>query len=359
MKRVQFFSTWAQKFILRPVKSNFIFTFMIEFNKGIHIKGTGLWLDAPRKADFCFVSHAHADHAVKHTRILATPETARLFEHRYGKAKFHILPYNRPKRFGKTKVELFPSGHILGGAQISIEKDGIRIVYTGDFKLRSSLTAKKAQVKKCDILIMESTFGRPHYIFPTPRRVQSQMIEFVEDAIARGKTPILLAYSLGKAQEAMKILSRRGYALCVHEKIHQIAKIYEEFGVKFKDYLPYRGEALQNRVLIIPPQSKRSRIIESIRRKRTAILTGWAMDGRWGFFSGADEAIPLSDHADFSELLEYVRKAKPEKIYTVHGFAEFIRYLKEEGFDAEQLNEDTKFDLSFSKEVLTNYDLFA
>jgi putative mRNA 3-end processing factor len=332
---------------------------MIEFNNGIHIKGTGLWLDASRKSDFCFVSHAHADHAVKHTRILATPETARLFEHRYGKAKFHILPYNRPKRFGKTKVELFPSGHILGGAQILIEKAGVRIVYTGDFKLRNSLTSKKAQIKKCDILIMESTFGRPHYIFPDPHQVQSRMFEFVEDAFARGKTPILLAYSLGKAQEAMKILSNRGYALSVHEKIYQIAKIYEEFGVRFKNYRLYQGEKLQGRVLIIPPQAKRSRIIESIRRKRTAILTGWAMNGGSGFFSGADEAIPLSDHADFSELFEYVKKAQPEKIYTVHGFAEFVRYLKEKGFDAEPLNENTRAELSFSKEVLTNYDLFA
>jgi putative mRNA 3-end processing factor len=332
---------------------------MIEFNNGIHIKGTGLWLDAQRKADFCFVSHAHADHAVKHTRILATPETARLFEHRYGRARFHILPYNSPKKFGKTKVELFPSGHILGGAQILIEKAGLRIVYTGDFKLRKSLTAKKAQVKRCDILIMESTFGRPHYIFPDPHQVQSRMIEFVEDAFARGKTPILLAYSLGKAQEAMKILSNRGYALSVHEKVYQIARIYEELGVKFKNYRLYQGEDLQDRILIIPPQVIRSRIIKSIRRKRTAILSGWAMDTRSRFFSGVDETIPLSDHADFSELLEYVQKTKPEKIYTVHGFAEFVRYLKEEGFDAEPLNESTRVDLSFSKEVLTNYDLFA
>lgn len=99
---------------------------MIEFENGIHIKDTGLWLDARRKADFCFVSHAHADHAVKHTEILVTKETARFFEHRLGKAKSNILEYNRPKRLKGVKVELFPSGHILGGAQILIEKAGQR-----------------------------------------------------------------------------------------------------------------------------------------------------------------------------------------------------------------------------------------
>jgi Cft2 family RNA processing exonuclease len=274
-------------------------------------------------------------------------------------AKFHILEYNRPKKLGSMKVELFPSGHILGGAQILIEKDGVRIVYTGDFKLRKSLTAKKAQVKKCDILIMESTFGRPHYTFPHPKQVHDQMIEFVEDAFTRGKTPIFLAYSLGKAQEAMKMLSNRGYKLSVHEKIYHIAKIYEQLGIRFRNYKLYQGEDLFGRVLIIPPQAKRSRMIEGIPKKRTAILTGWAMDKGAKFNSGSDAAIPLSDHADFSELVEYVKKAQPEKIYTVHGFTDFVGTLKEKGFDAQPLSEYAKIDTGFSKELLLNYDLFA
>jgi Cft2 family RNA processing exonuclease len=332
---------------------------MIEYNNGIRIKGTGLWLDARRKADFCFVSHAHADHAVKHTEILATRETARLFEHRYGKAKFKTLEYNQPRRFNGIKVELFPSGHILGGAQILIEKGGTKVVYTGDFKLRGSLTATKAQVKRCDILIIESTFGRPRYVFPRPGQVHARMIEFVEQAQARGKTPIFLAYSLGKAQEAMKILSNRGYKLSVHEKIYSIAKIYEQFAVRFKDYRLYQGEDTDGRVLIAPPQAKRSRMIENIPRKRTAILTGWALDAGARYYSGTDEAIPLSDHADFPELIEYVSKAQPEKIYTVHGFTELVNFLRRKGFDADPLREGSKVHTALSEEVLTNYDLFA
>jgi Cft2 family RNA processing exonuclease len=332
---------------------------MIEFDNGIHIRGTGLRLDARRKSDFCFISHAHADHAVKHNQILATRETAKLFEHRYGKARFMTLEYNRPTKLNDMKLELFPSGHILGGAQILVEKEGVRIVYTGDFKLRRSLTAPSAQVKKCDILIMESTFGRPQYMFPRPSEVRAQMTEFVEDSLSRGKTPVFLAYSLGKAQEAMKILSNKGYGISVHEKIYEIAKIYEEFGVRFRGYRLYQGGNLDGRVLITPPQSRRSRVIESIPRKRTAILTGWAVDARVGHYSGIDKAIPLSDHADFSELLDYVRRARPKKIYTVHGFAEFVKFLEEKGFDAQPLQEGTEAYAGLNKEIVSNYDLFA
>jgi Cft2 family RNA processing exonuclease len=332
---------------------------MIEFKNGIHIEGTGLWLDARRKTDFCFVSHAHADHAVKHAQILATKETARLFEHRYGEAKFKLLEYNRAKRLNGVKVELFPSGHVLGGAQILIEKAGTRIVYTGDFKLRKSLTAQKAQVKKCDILIMESTFGRPHYIFPPSSQVHAQMAEFAQENLTKGKVPVFLAYSLGKAQEAMKILSNRGFKLSVHGAIYNMARIYEEFGVRFKNYEHYEAGNLEGKVLIAPPSVRKSSMIERIPRKRIAVLTGWALDKGARYFNGVDEAIPLSDHADFSELLEYAKRAQPKKVYTVHGFAEFVEFLREKGFDAEPLKRTTRIESTLSKELLTNYDLFA
>jgi Cft2 family RNA processing exonuclease len=362
---------------------------MFEYQNGIHIKGTNFWLDARKKVDFSFISHAHIDHAVRHKEILTTKETARLYEHRFGKAKFNILEYNQPKRFdsaylwthhpfgskfekpkskGGIKVELFPSGHILGGAQILLEIEGVRIVYTGDFKLRKCLTAKKAEIKKCDILIMESTFGLPHYIFPDRKEIIDQITEFVDQALSFGQVPIFLAYSLGKAQEIMKILGNRGYKTSVHLTIFKIAKIYEEFGVKFKNYEHHsakgksasgrQAEDLEGKVLIVPPYVRGSRMIEKIPKKRVAILTGWAVDSGCKDWFGVDEAFPLSDHADFSELMEYAKLAEPEKIYTVHGFPEFPDFLRKEGFDAEQLKESTKVTKSFGKEVLLNYDLF-
>ena len=50
-----------------------------------------------------------------------------------------------------------------------------------------------------------------------------------------------------------------------------------------------------------------------------------------------DEMIGLSDHADFGELLEYVQRARPRKVYTVHGDAAFAGYLRQRGFDAQHL----------------------
>ena len=332
---------------------------MIEYKKGIHIKDSRLWLDARRKVDFSFVSHAHIDHAAKHNEILSTKETAKFYEHRWGKAKFHILEYNHPQRMDGFKVELFPSGHILGGAQILIEKGEIRLVYTGDFKLRRSLTAQKAEIKKCDILILESTFGLPHYVFPPFGEVHERMADFVETTRKESKVPIFLAYSLGKAQEAMKILSKLGYRLAVHGTIAPLAKMYEDFKVKFNNWEHYQSGNLEDRVLIVPPWVRDSRMIDSIPRKRTAMLTGWAIDHQAKNRFGVDEAIPLSDHADFSELMEYVTKAQPEQIYTVHGFPEFVDHLKKAGFNAEPLEENTNVKSALGEKLVVNYDLFT
>lgn len=329
----------------------------IEYSRGIHIKGIDLWLDAQGAVDFSFISHAHIDHVAKHKKILATPQTAKLYESRLGKTKAKTLLYHQPYKLKGAKIELFPSGHILGSAQILIKKGGVRLVYTGDFKLRRGWTAEKAEIKECDILIMESTFGLPHYVFPSRSEVEKQVVDFVNHTLSQDRTPVIFAYTLGKAQEAMKLLGNKGFNLSVHGAIWKLASIYQEFGVKFRNCLKYNSRNFEGRVLIAPPWAKNSRMVLNIPRRRTALLTGWALDSGAKRRYGVDKVFPLSDHADFSELLEYAKKAKPAKIYTVHGFKEFVTHLKEEGFDAEELKTKAR-SFRLNKELLLNYDLF-
>ena len=53
---------------------------------------------------------------------------------------------------------------------------------------------------------------------------------------------------------------------------------------------------------------------------------------------GVDAAFPLSDHADYDELLEYVRMTGAKTVWTHHGFVEeFARDLRRLGYQAEPL----------------------
>lgn len=310
---------------------------MIELNNGIRIVGTELWLDSTRARPLGFISHAHGDHTGKHQQIIATPATWALCRRRLGtKPQITPLEFRKPYSVDGLTVELFPAGHMLGAAQVLIE-NGRQIVYTGDFKLRRSRTADPAEVPPCDILIMECTFGQPRYVFPPAEEVEARLVGFIEAAFEDRKIPILFAYSMGKSQEVLKVLGDRGYAVCLSQPTMDVVKIYEACGVIFKNHERFINDNLNGKVLLLPPYLARTRMVEKISNRRTAVLTGWAMDREAPARFGVDEAIPMSDHADFEELNEYVDQARPSKIYTVHGAPDFAQHLRRRGFAAEHL----------------------
>lgn len=310
---------------------------MVEYSHGIKVKGTDLWLDASRKKPLCFVSHAHSDHVRRHETVLATPETIELCRQRTGVRGAIPLRYGEEREVGGAVVELFPSGHIHGAAQILVKKDGRSVVYTGDFKLREGATAQSAEVRKSDILIMEATYGRPEYVFPDREKVIEAVCEFVRETLYWGRIPVLFAYSLGKAQELMRILSLRGVKLMVHRSVYEIARIYEMTGMPLGAYELFRGRVWLDHALLCPPQARYERSVEVLKGKRTAFVTGWAVAGSRRSFSGYDEIFPLSDHADYHELLEYVKLAEPAKVLVTHGFAEFVYTLRDMGYAADHL----------------------
>jgi len=315
----------------------------IQHNRGLYLPDLDLWLDAERKVDLSVISHAHADHIVNHKKIIATPETAKLFALRKGNVETEALEYGKPLKLRGATIELFPAGHILGSSQALVEYRGTRIVYTGDFKLRESLTCPPAEIKGCDILIMESTYGLPEYVFPETSETHQKIVDWVKDTRDGGEVPVVMAYSLGKAQEAMKLLGDAGFDLSVHKAIYEIAEIYQEFGVKFGNYDQWRPGSAGLGVVLVPPHLSRWRPLDAIKKRRKLLLTGWALNRSTKYRYDADEVLPLSDHADFTELMSYAKKAKPRKVYVVHGFLEFVDYLKEEGFDAEPLGGEAGF----------------
>ncbi|MFQ5652550.1 MAG: MBL fold metallo-hydrolase [bacterium] len=312
---------------------------------GLKIAATPLWLDASRRVDTCVVSHAHLDHAKKHQRILATDKTLRILKKRIGKTRTIELDYRQPYTFDNCTVTLFPAGHILGSAQVLVERDGVRLLYSGDFNLERSLTAESIEIPESDILIMESTYGKPDYRFPPRQQVEQQLIDFAQQALQQQTVPVVVGYVLGKSQEAMKILSDAGFELSVHGSVAALARIYEAFGVEFGRWQPYKKDEVEGKVLIIPRIAIQSRMVKSLPKKKIVFLSGWAVSPATRYRAAVDQALPLSDHADFDGLVEYARKVNAKKIYTTHGFKGFAKHLIQLGFDAEPLQETRQLSL--------------
>jgi Cft2 family RNA processing exonuclease len=221
--------------------------------------------------------------------------------------------------FGSFALTLLPAGHVLGSAQALVDHGGQRLLYSGDFKLAPSRTAEPAVTAEADTLVVEATFGRPHYRFPPVEQVREAIVAFCRESLADGCTPVLLAYSLGKGQELLGCLADAGLDIAVHGPTHEIAHVYARLGAEFPAHNRLDGRAPDGAVVICPPQALRSLAVP--RRMRTAAVTGWAVDRSTRYRMGVDAAFPLSDHAGYDDLVEYVRRVNPRRVYTVYGFA--------------------------------------
>jgi putative mRNA 3-end processing factor len=324
----------------------------IELHRGeLRVTGSVLHLDSTRRVECAFVSHAHGDHIGRHDRTIATAATIALMRHRLGDAKkrpTEHLPasFRAPFGLGELTLELFPAGHVLGSAQLRVTRNGVAVGYTGDLCTEPTHAAERAEVVGCDVLVMESTFGHPRYVFPPKEETLLAIRRFVDDALSDGTTPVLLGYALGKAQEILKYLADAGYPCRVHPVVHALDKIYEAHGVLFPNARALDAEGpLPGEVVICPPHLQRSPAMSGVRRRRTAILTGWAIDGN-RFFRGVDAAFPLSDHADFPSLLRYAKASGAGRVFTVHGDEETLAAaLRKEGIRAEPLKEQVQLEL--------------
>jgi putative mRNA 3-end processing factor len=76
-----------------------------------------------------------------------------------------------------------------------------------------------------------------------------------------------------------------------------------------------------------------TRDIARIARRETIALTGWALHGT----RDADHGLPLSDHADFHELLAFADRCAASVIYVTHGSRRFAEELRRRGHRAEFL----------------------
>lgn len=308
----------------------------------IRLHGTEIYFDSTEPRAVGVVSHGHADHIGKHDHFIATRATAAFLRIRTDPMMRGVeLPYAQPHMHGTHRITLHPAGHVLGSAMVRAEANGESLLYTGDFRLRPSLTAEAAEIVESDGVIMESTYGSPEWIFPTRDELRERLQRMVKTITAGERTAVLLAYSLGKAQEAHAMLDGAGVPIVLHPIVARITEVYRREGVKLPEYEVWSSQQrldqrtttrLRGKAVIVPPHMKNE--IRRIPDRRTIALTGWSLHHGT---RGADEAIPLSDHCDFAELIEFAERSKAKTIFVTHGSKIFARELRRRGFDAQFL----------------------
>lgn len=309
---------------------------------GIHLPAIDLWLDPAEDCGTAWLSHAHADHARgSHGTVIGTPETLEIYRLRHrgeqpiAEDTLRPLPHGATYEIDGARLTSIPASHILGAAQLLVEHDGERLVYTGDIKLRPPLCGAETQLVACDHLIVESTFGLPIFHLLERDEARERILAFARDTLANGETPVFLGYALGRGQEIAHVLCSAGIPTAVHGSIGRLVPIYERAGYAFPGLEAYDRNNTQGRALVVVP-SFRNVLAASGKGFRFAYVSGWAAMANARARTGAEELIPWSDHADFDELLGIVEGSQAKRIDVVHGYAEaFARILQQRGHDAQ------------------------
>ncbi|MDQ5857375.1 MAG: MBL fold metallo-hydrolase, partial [Acidobacteriota bacterium] len=238
-----------------------------------------------------------------------------------------------------VSLELHPAGHVLGSAQLHFEREGRSLLFTGDFKRRVSRTALPAAAPRADVLVTETTFGLPVFRFPPREEVEARLVAACRRAFEEEKTPVLLAWGFGRSQEVALALAEAGIPTVLHGSAWKLLPEFEAAGHAFPLSRAYEtGPAKPGEALVVPPNCARTPVVRKLKARLIVYLSGWAMREASRADYDADVLIPMSDHADFPELLRHVADVAPERVVTHHGYArDFARILVTRGIPAEPL----------------------
>jgi Cft2 family RNA processing exonuclease len=318
---------------------------MFHYENGLVLTHGRLAIDFRRRQRCGFISHAHGDHMARHELALATPATACLYRHRLGdRLRVLEMPYRAAIEFGGLRLTTYPAGHCLGSAMLLADDGDSRLLYTGDFKLAASHTAERAELPQADIMVMESTFGLPRYRMPGRDDVIAQMLTEVHAALNSGRTPVIHAYALGKAQEVTKILTTAGIGVQQHPVTYAVSRVYAACGIDLSSGTAtvgvYRDRPLAGHAVVTLPRGLKNHRLPGLGATWSIAVTGWARDAGARYRLGVDVALPLSDHADFDDLCSAVRQVNPREVYCTHGPRAFVDHLRMAGFNARPLMPD-------------------
>lgn len=307
---------------------------------GILLPDYGIGLDGgSAETPYLFVSHAHADHVPRSRQasVYATPATSRLMQQRGFNGTVNQLDFYQPLETGHCKITFYPAGHILGSAMIYIETDEGSLLYSGDCRTPPSPVSEGFDhPENIDYLIVEATFGLPIYRWHDHETLFRSIRKFAQETLDEESTPVFFCYNLGKAQEVMHALAPLNHRIQIHGGGFPLCEIYEDFGFDLGPYEPYNRETVSGSILVTPPTSRNSGMLNHIDSVRTAWVSGWAATDTNPRLSGTDQLIPLSDHLDFFELIDWCKQLQPRHVYITHtpNPEVVLHYLAGEGISA-------------------------
>ena len=318
--------------------------FLLEYGE------TRLALDTGIKGEVTLLSHSHADHIQgvrRASHIIGTAGTFDTWKARSGKAFESKTVVNHGETFSQLAVDItsLNAGHVLGSSMFHLEfRDGLTVLYTGDFNNVDSLVHSAAEPLHADVLITEATYGAPQWVFPERVITHENIIDAARRTVEERKIAIFNAYSLGKAQEAIALLQDEAFqVISGNASIDNVCRIYQKHGVELHHH--HLGNARTLNLLDDGGVIVSSSIHHTMQKLLSVLgvksrgelenhvesysLSGWTL-GKYSM-----RGFPLSAHSDFKGLVSFAAAVEPRVVYCFTDNAMILSdHLRSQGIQA-------------------------
>lgn len=221
------------------------------------------------------------------------------------------------------KITLFRAQHILGSAQVLIETgDGKRIAYSSDF------TQPGTKPIECDVLVLDATHGSPAFDAPVHSpSLKNRLLEYIDREIQNGNSICIRAHA-GRLQYIMHVLSSRfpNIPFITSGENARMARVYDKYGFGIKELM--LDDTLKSRELLMAESALFIEFKGASSSQSDAEIANRAAVFNLGGIPGSKTAIripdtnnkhyrlELADHANYSQILQYVKDCNPKLVIT-------------------------------------------
>ena len=301
---------------------------------GLYCEAGNFYIDPWSPVERAVITHAHADHAHPGSQsYVAARDGEALLRARVGDGAFiQVAEYGERIAMGEVTVSLHPAGHILGSAQVRIERGGEVWGFSGDYKLAPDPTCAPFERLQCHTFVTESMFALPIYRWPAESEIAAEMLAWWRANREAGVTSVLFANPLGEAQRVLAMLgamlSAADGAIYAHEAVERYSAIYRAQGIALRTM----DEASPGALVVAPASAIGSQWLKQFGTISTAMASGWMRIRGTRRRRSLDRGFVLSDHADWPALLAAIDATQAEMVLATGGNrAALARWLTEHG----------------------------
>jgi putative mRNA 3-end processing factor len=317
---------------------------LIQFtSRGLYCPAGDFYIDPWQPVNRAIITHAHSDHArFGSNSYLCHTDSLPILKLRLGDIAVDTLDWNRSIVVNGVKVSLHPAGHIIGSSQIRIEYNNEVWVVSGDYKTEDDGISGMFEPVKCNVFISESTFGLPIYNWKPQQEIFASIKKWIYENKTAGKTSVLIAYSLGKAQRVMQCIKEIDTKIFLHGAVWNVYQTLLQAGYDMPNaervFPDTAKEIFKGQVVIAPPSADGTPWMKRFSPYSVGVCSGWMQVRGNVRRRNADAGFALSDHADWNGLISAVKATGAEKVFVTHGFqAAFSRYLNDNGIQAAEV----------------------